>query len=150
MPGTHTNLLYHVVFSTKLRVPIIAKPLDKDLYSYIGGIIRGEGGTSIEIGGMPDHVHLLVKLKQTISLADMMRLVKTNSSRWVNQSRKATAKFGWQDGYAAFTVGESQVTRVVEYIRNQAVHHRIVPFQDELRGLLKRHRVDFDEKYLWD
>ncbi len=114
----------------------------------MGGIVRGEGGALLAIGGMPDHVHLLVQLKPTIALADMMRLLKGNSSKWMNERKTRTRKFGWQDGYAAFTVSESQIARVSRYIREQEQHHQRVAPRDELRELIKRHGVDFDERYL--
>ncbi|MBI2825744.1 MAG: IS200/IS605 family transposase [Planctomycetia bacterium] len=148
MPGTHTNLLYHLVFSTKLRKPFITEAIREELYRYIGGIVRGEGGVLLEIGGMPDHVHLLARLMPTIALADLLRQLKANSSKWINEKHSRLRKFGWQDGYAAFTVSESQVARVSQYIRNQHQHHRTSDFKSELVALLRRHRVEFDERYL--
>ena len=119
MPGTYTNLLYHLVFSTKHRLPLIVNDFKQDLYEYIGGIIRGEGGALLEIGGMPDHVHLLAKLKPSISVSDMLKIVKSKSSKWLNEEKSRLRKFGWQDGYAAFSVSESSVKAVRQYIRNQ-------------------------------
>jgi putative transposase len=148
MPGTHTNLIYHLVFSTKSRVPMITPALTGDLYRYLGGIVRGEGGVLLDVGGMPDHIHLLVKLRPTLALADLLRLLKTNSSKWANENRASIRKFAWQDGYAAFTVGESQLARVARYIRQQEQHHKRTHFRDELRELLQRHGVEFDERFL--
>jgi REP element-mobilizing transposase RayT len=150
MAATLTNLLYHVVFSTKLRVPLITELLEADLYHYMGGIIRGEGGILLEIGGVPDHVHLLVKFKPTVAVADMLRVLKANSSKWVNEERRRLQRFGWQDGYAAFTVSQSQVSHVRRYIRNQKLHHHKADFQSELKALLERHGVEYDERYVWD
>jgi REP-associated tyrosine transposase len=150
MAGTYTNLLYHLVFSTKGRYPLITTELQSDLYAYMGGIIRGEGGVLLEIGGMPDHVHLLVKFKPTISISDMLRRIKANSSGWVNEEREGLRKFGWQDGYAAFTVSESQIGVVRQYIQQQEAHHRGLSYQDEFRALLERHGIEYDEQYLWD
>ena len=150
MSGTYTNLLYHIVFSTKSRIPFIGQSIADDLYKYVGGIVRGEDGVLLEMGGMPDHVHLLLKLKPSIALSDLLRQLKANSSKWLNQSGRHARKFGWQDGYAAFTVSESQVARVARYIRDQEQHHRGLPFKTELLALLKRHRVEYDETYLWD
>src|SRR5687767_4686723 len=122
MAGTYTNLLYHLVFSTKDRIPLITKGLQQDLYSYMGGIIRGEGGILIEIGGIADHVHLLTKFKPTKSVSEMLNRIK---SKWVNEEHASNLrKFGWQDGYAALTVSESLVPSVRSYIRNQENHHR--------------------------
>jgi REP element-mobilizing transposase RayT len=120
------------------------------LYKYLGGIVRGEGGALIEVGGMSDHVHLLVRLKPTIALAALLRHAKANSSRWVNDRHARARKFGWQDSYAAFTVSESQKPRVVRYIRDQREHHARVEYQAEMLALLKRHAVEYDERYLCD
>lgn len=150
MPGTYTNLLYHLVFSTKERRPLITDRFREDLYKYMGGIVRGEDGVLIEIGGIADHVHLLVKLKPVVALSDFMRVLKANSSKWVNEEKLKIRGFGWQDGYAAFTVSESQVLRIVKYIQNQEAHHRRIAFQGELLTLLKKHKISFDERYLWD
>jgi REP element-mobilizing transposase RayT len=150
MAGTYTNLLYHLVFSTKNRIPRISAELQSDLYEYIGGIIRGEGGTLLEIGGMPDHVHLLVKFKPTKSVSEMLNRIKAKSSKWVNEEKLKMRKFGWQDGYAAFSVSESQVDPVRQYIQGQEAHHRRQSYQDELRALLARHGVEYEERYLWD
>ena len=150
MAGTYTNLLYHLVFSTKNRIPLISASLQPDLYSYMGGIIRGEGGILLEIGGMPDHVHLLVKLKPTKSLSEMLNRIKAKSSKWVNEEKIKMRKFGWQDGYAAFSVSESQVDPLRQYIRDQECHHRRQSYQEEFRALLERHGVEYEERYLWD
>lgn len=149
MAGTYTNLLYHLVFSTKNRLPLITRNLQQDLYSYIGGIIRGEGGTLLEIGGMREHVHLLTKFKPTKPVSGMLNRIKAKASKWVNEEKLKTRKFGWQDGYAAFSVSESQIASVRRYIRDQEKHHRRWSYQDELRGLLDKHGVEYDERYLW-
>jgi len=150
MPSTYTNLLYHIIFSTKDRKPTITDDFKDELYSYIGGIIRAEGGVQIEIGGIADHVHVLAKLKPTHCVAEMLKLMKANSSKWVNEQGKTRTRFGWQVGYAAFSVSESQVEIVRAYIRNQAEHHRRQTFQEELISLLERHGVEYDPRYLWD
>jgi REP element-mobilizing transposase RayT len=150
MPGTHTNLLYHLVFSTKKRLPMITDAIEAELYKYKGGIVRGEGGILLEIGGMPDHIHLLVKLKPTIAISDMLRLLKANSSKWVNEEKLKYRKFGWQDGYAAFTVSRSQADKVTKYIRNQKQHHRKKDFKTEFVELLERHEVEYEKRYLSD
>lgn len=150
MSGTYTNLLYHLVFSTKNRIAMIGNSLQADLYSYMGGIIRGEGGTLLEIGGMPNHVHLLVKLKPAKSVSEMLNRIKAKSSKWVNEEKLKMRKFGWQDGYAAFSVSESQVEPVCQYIQGQEAHHNHQSYQDEFRALLEWHGVEFEERYLWD
>ena len=150
MSGTYTNLLYHIVFSTKQRIPLITDSIREELYRYIGGIIRGEGGILLEIGGTADHVHLLAKLKPAAAVSDILRLVKANSSKWANERKRRLRKFGWQDGFGAFTVSESQVVGVREYIRTQETHHRGLSYHDEFRAMLERHGVEYDERYLWD
>jgi putative transposase len=122
MATSFANLLYHIVFSTKERVPLITDNHREPIYEYIGGILRAEGCILLEIGGMPDHVHLLAKIKPALAVAEALRLVKTNSSRWVNDSRKMMGRFEWQAGYAAFSVSESQVAEVRRYIQNQEMH----------------------------
>jgi len=150
MPSTFTNLLYHIVFSTKNRRPYISTELRNDLYSYTGGIIRDEKGTLLEIGGMPDHVHLLVRLPASLALSDALRLIKTNTAKWANERREAKSLFAWQTGYSAFTVSESQAETVRRYIQRQEQHHRKTTFKQELETLLRRNRIEFDRKYLWD
>jgi REP element-mobilizing transposase RayT len=150
MPSTYTNLLYHIIFSTKNRDPTIDKAWTDELYRYVGGIIRANGGTCVEINGMPDHVHILAKIKPAISIADILKLIKSNSSKWLNDEKVPGRSFAWQEGYAAFSVSESQVDAVRRYIRNQVEHHRKQSFQEELVALLKRHGVEYDPRYLWD
>lgn len=150
MATTFTNLLYHIIFSTKERVPMIREDIRERLYEYMGGIIRGEGGVLLEIGGVPDHVHLLAKLKADKAVSDMLRLIKSNSSKWVNEERLITGHFGWQTGYAAFSVSESQVTRVRKYLQSQESHHVKVTFKEELIALLKKNRIEYDERYIFD
>ena len=149
MPNTYTNLLYHIVFSTKDRAPLITENLKEELHKYIGGIIRDEGGVKLESGGVEDHIHLLVKFKASVSVSDMLRLIKANSSKWANE-RRTEGEFAWQEGYAAFTVSESQVVPVRRYIRNQVQHHRKQTYKEEFVALLTRHGVEYDPKYLWD
>ncbi|MEM7587790.1 MAG: IS200/IS605 family transposase [Acidobacteriota bacterium] len=149
MASTLTNLLFHIVFSTKSRLPLITGDIQEDLYRYIGGILRNQGGKLLEIGGMPDHVHLLVRLPARESLSNLLRAIKSDSSGWINREWR-DQRFAWQSGYGAFTVSQSQVDRVRHYIRTQEEHHRGRSFEDELRVLLQHHEVEFDERYLWD
>lgn len=150
MASTYTRLNYHLVFSTKERRQLILPRFQQDLYDYIGGIIKGEGGVLLEAGGISDHVHLLAHIPARLTLATAMQHLKGNSSKWLNASGKSEVRFEWQAGYSAFTVSESQVERVRDYIRSQEEHHKSRDFQMELLALLKSHRVDFDERYLWD
>jgi REP element-mobilizing transposase RayT len=147
---TFANLLYHIVFSTKHRAPLIREELRNDLYGYMGGILRGEGGILLEIGGMPDHVHLLAKLRTDVAVARVVQKVKAKPSKWRNELPNTLERFEWQEGYGAFSVSESLAGKVRRYIQNQEEHHRETSFEDELIALLKRHRIPYDERYLLD
>lgn len=150
MGSTFTNLLYHVVYSTKYRHNLITPALQAELYPYIGGIIRENRGSLIEIGGMPDHVHLLALFSPTIAVSDMLRLIKTNSSKWANERPDVAGRFEWQTGYAAFSVSQSQAPRVRQYIQRQQEHHRVHSFKEEFIGLLRKHNIQYDERYLFE
>lgn len=136
---SHTNLLYHIVFATKERAPLITAELRPHLHAYLGGIVRGLNAVPIEINGTTDHVHVLARLQPTISFSEFMSKLKSNSSGWAKG--KTRGRFGWQSRYAAFTVSESQVSRVRSYIRNQEEHHRRKTFEDELKVLLRVNRI---------
>lgn len=148
MPDAFTNLVYHVVFSTKERAPLITDAFREQLYAYIGGVIRGQRGILLEIGGMPDHVHILARFRSDVSIAEMVRLIKANSSKWMNERSDRPERFQWQEGYGAFSVSESRVPAVRAYLQNQREHHARVSLRDELVALLERHRIAFDERYL--
>jgi putative transposase len=150
MAGTYTKLIYHLVFSTKHREPLISPRLQPDLYDYIGGIVRGQEGTLLEVGGMPDHLHLVIRIKPDISVSDMARLVKANSSKWVNEQLDQRGRFAWQSGYGAFSVSLSQLPAVREYVLTQEEHHRKKTFQEEFIEFLNRHEIEYDERHLWD
>ena len=122
--STYTSLTYHVIFSTKYRKPRIVESVREDLYSYIGGIIRGEKGSLLEIGGVEDHIHLLTGFRPTTTVSDMLKLIKGKSSKWINEERKTKSRFGWQAGYGAFTVFQSQIPIVRRYIQGQVEHHK--------------------------
>ncbi|HEV7643821.1 MAG TPA: IS200/IS605 family transposase [Pyrinomonadaceae bacterium] len=146
MSHTYTNFLYHIVFSTKERLPLIGRELKPRLYDHIGGTVRDLGGIQLEIGGAADHVHILIKLKPTIQFSDLMRELKANTSKWANEI--TGGRFEWQDGYGAFTVGGSQVESVRRYIRDQEAHHLGISFEDEFKDLLRNSGIDFDERFL--
>jgi len=150
MPQSYTCLHYHLVFSTKNRSPSITPEIKGRLWEYLGGIVRNAGGIPIQIGGAEDHVHLLVTLRQQPALADFMRELKAGSSGWVHDTFPDAQDFWWQTGYGAFTVSHSARDDVRNYIANQEEHHKTMTYQDELRALLVKHGIAFDEKYLWD
>lgn len=149
MANTYTNLLYHIIFSTKDRIPLITNDFREELYKYMGGIIRGEKGILISIGGMPDHIHLAAKFKAGISVSDMLRKIKANSSKWANEKLNNRSKFGWQNGFGAFTVSESQLDTLLHYIERQEEHHRNKTFKEEFLEFLKKQNIEYEEKYLW-
>ncbi len=143
MAHTYANLLYHIVFSTRQRIPLIGDDLREPLYDYIGGIVRQNGGALLEIGGVPDHVHLLLRLKTDPSVATVVQRIKGKSSKWVNDSGLIPEEFRWQQGYGAFSVSESGKEKVRRYLRNQENHHSKVTFIDELITLLERHHIPY-------
>jgi putative transposase len=149
MPSSYTSLYYHIVFSTKHRKPLLVDSIRTGLYKYIAGIIENKEGRLIEIGGVEDHIHILATCSPKRALADFIRDIKANASRWVNEQPRSM-KFAWQNGYGAFTVSVSQVEVVRRYIRNQAEHHRRQSFVDEFRTVLIRHGISFDEQQLFE
>jgi putative transposase len=147
MSQTYTDLNDHLIFGTKDRHPWILEEFRDELCRYLGGIVKANDGHPVEINAVADHAHLLVRLPPTVALANVMRDVKAGSSKWLNETKCRNQKFGWQDGYAAFSVSQSQVARVAEYVRNQQEHHRSRSFRDELVSFLDRHEVAYDERY---
>ncbi|MDB6137211.1 MAG: transposase [Verrucomicrobiaceae bacterium] len=147
MPSTHACLLYHLVFSTKNRQLMLSKEWRARLHEYLGGMVRGLDGVSLGVGGVADHVHLLVLLKPVHCLADFMRDLKKGSSAWVAEVAHEPS-FRWQEGYAAFTVSASAKQTVRDYISSQEEHHRHKSFREELLEFLQKSGVDFDERYL--
>jgi putative transposase len=148
MSQSFTNLLYHIIFSTKDRRPIITIDHQPRLYEYIGGIVRGVDGISLGINGMEDHVHLVAKLHPDRALSDVLRELKSNASGWMHDVFPRLADFSWQRGYAAFTVSQSNLKQVQRYITNQKEHHRKVSFRDEFINFLKVNGIEYDERYI--
>lgn len=147
MPSTYLSLHYHLVFGTKERIPSIDNAWRSRLHDYLGGTIRGLGGFPEGVGGVADHVHLLVGLKATHCLADVMRELKKASSAWVHQEIGDQA-FAWQEGYAAFTVSATAREAVQRYIANQEEHHRVKSFREELVEMLEKAGIEYDPTYL--
>ena len=148
--STFTNLLFHIIYSTKYRKPTIHLDWQDDLYGYIGGIVREQKGTLLKIGGVDDHVHLLAKLSPTIAISNVLRKIKSNSSKWLNERSDVIRKFEWQSGYAAFSVSESQVPAVSDYIARQGEHHLKKTFEEEFLAILRKHNIEFDKRYVFD
>jgi putative transposase len=148
MPDPYTNLLYHVVFSTKDRRPLITPEYEVRLHDYIGGTIRGLGGISLELNGTEDHVHLLAKLRPDRALSDVLRDLKANASGWMHDLFPALKDFSWQRGYGAFTVSQSNIKEVRNYISRQKEHHAKVTFRDEFIQFLKSNGIEYDERFI--
>lgn len=146
MPGTYTQILLHIVFSTKHREAMITDEIRERLYAYIGGIVRVEQGTLYAIGGIEDHVHLLVRWRADAPISDLMRTLKSRSTKWVKS--EFGRNFAWQEGYAVFSVSKSQEDAVRGYIEKQVEHHRVVGFREELVKLLDVHGVEFDARWI--
>lgn len=149
MSSTFASVYYHVIFSTKDRYPHITDGIAPRLHGYIGGILRGEKAIPIAIGGTADHVHVLFAMRTEPSLATMMRRIKSNSSKWAHETFPEKSKFAWQNGYGVFTVSASNVDDVKAYIASQAEHHRKRTFQEEFVAFLRKHGVEYDERYIW-
>jgi len=149
MPGSFTCLYYHLVFATKDRVPLITPDLKPRLWAYVGGIVRAEKGVALAVGGTDNHVHMLTKLDKQSTVADVMRVVKGNASRWVHETFPHLSHFAWQDGYGAFTVSIGGLDQVTRYIQGQEEHHRDETFEQEFETFLKRHGIKSDRRHLW-
>jgi putative transposase len=149
MSHSFACLMTHAVFSTKDRAPLIAGDCGTRLLPYLGGIAREVGGKALVIGGAADHVHLLLSLPPTLCPADVLRDLKANSSRWVHETWPERRDFAWQTGYGVFSVSESSREAVTRYIQDQEAHHKRMTFQEEFVALLKKHGVEYDERYIW-
>jgi len=140
----------HITFSTKDRQPLIDSSIEGLLYSYIGGICKSLACSPIRIGGYMDHVHIACSLSKQETLMKLLQVIKTNSSKWMKTNGEAYRDFCWQDGYAAFSIYPSDIDVVVRYIETQREHHQRTSFKDELRDLLRRHDIEYDERFIWD
>ena len=150
MPGTYSQLLLHIVTSTKGRHPWIKADVAERLYPYMGGIVRAERGVLYAIGGVEDHVHLYLRWRPDGSVSDLMRTVKSRSSKWLHDTYPQLAAFSWQEGYSVFSVSKSQEDAVKAYIARQAEHHAKEDCKSELMRLLRAHAIDVDERYVFD
>jgi REP element-mobilizing transposase RayT len=149
MGHTYTNLLLHAIFSTKHREPLITPQIAK-VVPYMIGVVENLGGGVPAANAVPDHVHMLIAMPPSLCVSDLLRTVKTNSSKWVHETYPACSSFAWQGGYGAFSVSLSAVNDVKHYINVQQEHHRKVSFQEELILFLERHGIAYDKRYVWD
>ncbi len=147
---SYVSSYLHCVFSTKERRQFITPALRERLWPFLGGIARRNKIKAIEIGGVADHVHLLLSLPPTLSIAKVLQLIKGGSSKWVHETFPEHRLFAWQEKYGAFSVSASRLDKTVQYIKDQEAHHRKMTFQEEFIALLKKHRIEYDERYLWD
>jgi putative transposase len=146
---SYVSSYFHCVFSTKERRPLITPELRERLWPFLGGIARQNKMKAVEIGGVADHVHLLLSLPATIPVSKAMQLIKGGSSKWIHETFPNQQLFAWQEEYGAFSVSVSQLNKTIAYIRDQPEHHRKLTFQEEFLMLLKKHGVEYDERYLW-
>src|SRR5258706_15426552 len=147
---SYVSSYFHTVFSTKERRPVITPVLRERMWPFLGGIARQNKMKALEVGGVEDHVHILLSLPSTLSIAKALQLIKGGSSKWVHETFPDHRLLGWQEKYGAFSVSVSQLDRIIRYIGNQQEHHRKITFQEEFLALLKKHRIEYDERYLWD
>lgn len=150
MANTYSQIYIHVVFAVKGRQNLISKNWKDELYKYITGIIMNEGQKLITINGIPDHIHILVGLKPDKSLSDLVRDIKSNSSRFINEKHWVTGKFEWQTGFGAFSYSHSQLNNVINYIQNQEEHHKKKTFKEEYLEFLNAYNVDYKNEYIFD
>lgn len=150
MPQSFACLYVHLVFSTKNRRAWIDESWAPQLYEYFSGILRGQGNHLLLAGGVEDHVHLLISMSRQITFADLVRDLKANSSKWIRETKPDCTDFGWQAGYSAFSVSQSGLNDVRRYIDHQKQHHQKQSFQEELIAFLKKHHIEYDERYLFD
>ncbi len=147
MASTLTKVLLHIAFSTKNREALIPEALEPDLFAYVGGTCRGMGSPLLAMNGVADHVHMFVSLGKATALSDLMLNIKRDSSKWM---KDRVAPFAWQEGYFAFSIGESGVEALRAYIAGQKAHHAGVDFKDEMRGFLRKYGVEWDERFVWE
>jgi putative transposase len=150
MSQSLSKVILHIVFSTKDREPLIDKAIRPRLHAYVATVCRDLGADVPIVGGVADHVHIVTALPRTISQAELIEQIKTASSKWIKQADVYYHRFYWQRGYSAFSVSPSQLEPLLRYVQNQEEHHRTHSFQEEYRELLRKHGVEFDERYVWD
>lgn len=150
MANTYTCLHYHVIFSTKLRERWISPEMEQRLWSYLGGIAGENKMTPLKIGGVEDHVHLVLGVHPTVAISQALKLLKTGSSNWIHNTFPGMKGFGWQDGYAAFAVSKSLLPDVIAYVAGQREHHKTKSFREEYLAFLRKHGIDCDERYVFD
>ena len=150
MAQSLSNILLHLIFSTKDRTPWIEEEIREKTHAFIAGVVRQCDCEAYRVGGVADHVHVAVRLSRTLSVAKLVQEIKTASSKWLKTQGLSFTDFSWQKGYGVFSVGMSQKENLLHYIENQKEHHKTRTFQDEYRAFLKKYGIDYDERYVWD
>jgi len=150
MANTYSNLFYHIVFSTKGRKNLISRDIEERVWAYIGGIARNHEIIAIQVGGIENHVHVLILAKPKFAPSQIVQWLKGESSRWIHETFDDMHSFEWQDGFGVFSVSKQNVPRVIEYIRNQREHHANETYEEEYISMLKMSGIDYDERYLFD
>ncbi|PKQ61572.1 transposase [Labilibaculum filiforme] len=150
MANTYTQINVHAIFSVKGRENVLRDGFREDLFKYISGILNNNGQYSLAVNGHLDHVHIFFELSPTMALSDILRIVKTNSSKWINQEKLVKGKFSWQSGYGAFSYSRSQRNNVIKYIMNQKEHHENKTFKQEYLELLEKFEIPFEGDYIFD
>ena len=149
MAMSYISSYYHCVFSTKERRRLITPELRERLWPFLGGIARQNKMKAVEVGGVADHVHILLSLPSTMAISKALQLIKGGSSKWIHETFPKQREFAWQEEYGAFSVSVSQLDKTIEYIKGQEDHHRKMTFQEEFLALLKKHRIEYEERHLW-
>ena len=149
MANTYTQIHIHAVFAVQNRISLIQNQWKDELYQYITGIIDNKGHKLLQIGGMPDHIHVLFGMKPIQSISDLMQDIKGSSSLWINKKKFVRGKFSWQEGYGAFSYGKSQTNDVIQYIKNQEIHHKKQTFADEYQKFLKLFEIEYDMRFVF-
>lgn len=150
MANTYTQMYIQIVFAVKRRQNLIQKKWKDELHKYICGIVNGKGQKVYAIGGVEDHIHILVSIKPNIAISDLVRDIKANSSKWINENEFVRGKFQWQEGFGAFSYAQSQLDNVIAYINNQEKHHQKKTFKNEYLTLIQKFNIEYDEIYLFD
>ncbi len=149
MPNTYTQIHLQFVFAVKYRKGLIHSSFKEELYQYISGIIKAHNHKLLAINGMPDHLHILVGMRPSQSVSDLMQDIKANSSKWINEKTFLKVKFEWQEGYGAFSYSKSHVQNVIKYIQNQEKRHQVKTFNEEYLDFLNAFEIDYDERYVF-
>ena len=150
MPQSLSKVIIHIIFSTKDRAAWLDRDVRRRMHAYVATICRDLNAEALRVGGVADHLHIVTTLPRTLSQAAMVERMKKTSSKWIKGLDSKYRQFYWQRGYGAFSVSPSQLNSVLEYVENQEEHHRTRSFQEEYRDFLRKHRVEFDERYVWD